>query len=288
MMVVFCADFDDDILDILSDGEDTAPKKRTKPVIQLNKTPRETDSKLITSNTDEPERPGTSRGKPHAHRELPSFSEPIQEPTPAKQDNVLKVHDTRPAKTKSKEKNAVSFDDNDDILGGLGFETEQTPSKPRGAMATSRLDDLLGVNKSEAKSTAPKTSRQRNKDIAKTNPGNKDDDFQFGGYVPSSIEAPPKRSGLKLPSGRRRGENETITTRPSTAPSPAKKSVHFAETLEVSDRPQSSTSGEPRRSLMKNEPMESEEKVPEPLVEDKPSESRYSSTHDCQLQCVDY
>ncbi len=263
-------DFEDDILDILSDGDNEPPKKRGKPKIKLNKKsePIKTDNNPITSLFDndppslELERPGTSRGTSFTDKAHRGNSVTIDTSTPV--PDVLKL-DTQvmtPRKLNDS-KAAVTFDDDDDdILGGLGFDNEKPKSNSRStATATSsRLDDLLGVNKPNktAVKTISKSTNSQDRKEAKTTTAEPGDSFQFGSYVPSSVDnssGPLRRGSLKVPSGRRRGTSgeidSSLVTRPSTAePSLTKKSVHFAEKLE---RPSSSPSAaDPTRMSEEN------------------------------------
>ena len=268
-------DFEDEILDLLSDGEDMAPKTRTKPKIQLivkkpkPQEPSKADDKPITSPTEghassgiELERPGTSRGLPQSNQE-PGTTKTVAMATPTlvpvKEGNadVLKVETSN--KKTNDSKSIVTFDDDDDILGGLGFDDEKPPSRHKATTPTSRLDDLLGVNKSSSmQSKQSKTKSSSKADETGTAISEADDGgFQFGGYIPSSVgdvSGPSRRGSLKLPSGRRRGSSELdsrVTDKPNTS-SPVRKSVHFAENLETSEKPASS-SVKSRRSSLKGE-----------------------------------
>ena len=275
---VHLPDFEDEILDLLSDGEDMAPKTRTKPKIKLSikkpkpQEPTNTDSNPITSPTEglapsgnELERPSTNRGLPTKEKE-PSTMETVTKATPTlvpvKEGgaDILKVETSK--KKTNDSKNTVTFDDDDeDILGGMGFDDEKTPSKPKTTTPTSRLDDLLGTSKSsKAQSKSKPSSRTEETEVKSANGEGEDGSLQFGGYVPSSVGGsggPTRRGSLKLPSGRRRGSSEldsSVMDRPSTAPSPVRKSVHFAENLEMNERPaSSSTVVESRRSSLRSE-----------------------------------
>ena len=284
-----CAvDFDDDLLDLLSDSEDFAPKKRTKPKIQLTpKSKQDTakpDGKPITSSKVDSnldlERPGTSRGNPLSENITSHSATAVQKKESDTDTNILTLGSShqsniashRSPSTKSNElrssvqSRGVDFeDDDDDILGGLGFDDSTTEPSKCGSSSkigatSSRLDELLGVGKLQSKQDTGSKSTSLSSRMGNTNTSTTDEDgFQFGSYVPSSVDissASPKRS-LKLPSGRRRGSSEldtSLTTRPNSAPSPAKKSVHFAQKLESSERPSSSPStSEPKKPSLRVE-----------------------------------
>ncbi len=209
-----CTDYEDDILDILSDGGNEPPKRRAK-----------------TKNTKKPAELDTSKldSKPIT---LPSTLEPKET-----------------AKKLSDAKSTVTFDDDDDILGGLGFnESITTRSTSVAPPTNTRLDDLLGTNKPSKsaititpKSTTLQDSKQDSVK-ADANIGDLENSFQFGSYVPSLVEGrSTKRSSLKVPSGRRKGSTNidpTLPTRPSTASPVVKKSVRFPKDLE---RPSTAT-----------------------------------------------
>ena len=288
-MCYYYIDFDDDLLDLLSDSEDIAPKKRTKPKIQLTQKSKQhtakPDGKPITSIKDDSvlpdldlERPGTSRGNPLLENNPRHLATAVQKES-STDTNVLtldsphqsNIVSRRSLSAKSSESSrsvhgrGVDFDeDDDDILGSMGFDDSSTQSSKRGSSkadaSSTRLDDLLGVGKPKSKPDAGSKSTHFSSGIGNTSTTTTDEDsFQFGSYVPSSVDissASPKQS-LKLPSGRRRGSSEldtSITTRPNSAPSPAKKSVHFAQKLESSERPSSSPSiSEPKKPSLKVE-----------------------------------
>eukprot|EP00118_Oscarella_pearsei_P026570 m.823 g.823 ORF g.823 m.823 type:complete len:1297 (+) comp4956_c0_seq1:53-3943(+) len=118
--------------------------------------------------------------------------------------------------------------DADDMLGDLGFDSPEKGNKIGNMFAKgSRFDELLGKKEPEAKKIErPPTrgkrelepSNSKGKTVRKTDVGQeREDDFQFGGYVPSV--------------GKDRSEG---FGRPSTAPSGNSrraKSVRFADDL---------------------------------------------------------
>ena len=292
VLTYYYIDFDDDLLDLLSDSEDIAPKKRTKPKIQLTQKSKQhtakPDGKPITSIKDDSvlpdldlERPGTSRGNPLLENNPRHSATAVQKESSTDtnvltldsphQSNIVSRRSLSAKSSKSSESSSsvhsrgVDFDeDDDDILGSMGFDDSSTQSSKRGSSkadaSSTRLDDILGVGKPKSKPDTGSKSTHFSSRIGNTSTTTTDEDsFQFGSYVPSSVDissASPKQS-LKLPSGRRRGSSEldtSITTRPNSAPSPAKKSVHFAQKLETSERPSSSPSiSEPKKPSLKVE-----------------------------------
>ena len=134
----------------------------------------------------------------------------------------------------------------DDILGLI-----DTPQKPMATKTASRFDELLGRKQPQDDKQQPKKEEQfsLNTDcLANNTEGNivgtltaaKEDesnknlssDFQFGGYLPSTISSNvSSRKSRGLPQGRRKGLSDTITSeRPSTAP--GKKSVRFSDAVD--------------------------------------------------------
>lgn len=235
-MCVF-ADYEDDILDILSDGDTEPPKRRTKLKHNKKSEANKPDDKPITLPTTEAPGPSLAMDT-HTH-----------------------------TKKSSDAKSTVTFDDDDDVLGGLGFDEPVPTTASRSPTATSagsnsRLDDLLGMNKPSGKSSAKaKTKPVTVQDAKTTAASDPDNSFQFGSYVPSSVESKPKkRSSLKIPSGRRRGSSDidpTLVTRPSTASSVPKKSVRFP------DDPGKSSSATATAAVVKSPKRERREPVKE-------------------------
>ncbi len=228
-------DYEDDILDILSDGDAELPTKRTKAKLKHTKKVVKQDEKPITSTSE------------------------------AAVASSLVIDTPKKSKKSSDSKNTVTFDDDDDdILGGLGFD--EPAARSTNAVANSRLDDLLGtskplVTKTKLEQNAPVTLSDNVKTAAATN--DPDNSFQFGGYVPSSVESRlHKRSSLRVPSGRRKGSSEidpTLVTRPSTASSPMKKSVRFPEDLE---RPSTATAAVVKSPRRERRELVTEDSVP--------------------------
>ena len=135
----------------------------------------------------------------------------------------------------------------DDILGLI-----DTPQKPTAAAKkTSRFDELLGRKPAHEDKPKPTEKEQfslnTNHDLLERNAGivsraednenirNPSNDFQFGGYLPSTMSSGgSNRKSRGLPQGRRKGSSDMITSeRPSTAP--GKKSVRFSDTAESSN-----------------------------------------------------
>ena len=198
---------DDDLLDLLSDGDgdDAAVRKRTKP-----RTPSlEQDGKPITSVAEE--RPRSGRGSDDRRSDVVESSAEQKDI----QVEVEKGHKPE-SSTALKDRKVESFNSSlfgDDLLSGMGLADS----------GGSKVSDLLGnVRK-------PAGEGGLTGDV-------EEEGYRFGGYSPSvaSLEKPP--SGI-----RRGSEGDSLTSRPSSAPSTSvKKSVRFADTVETSDRPSSS------------------------------------------------
>lgn len=139
----------------------------------------------------------------------------------------------------------------DDILGLI-----DTPQKPTAATKkTSRFDELLGRKQPQEDKQQPKEKEQFSLNTdhnnlssntesnagtvsrAEDNENNRNpsSDFQFGGYLPSTMSSGgSNRKSRGLPQGRRKGLSDMVTSeRPSTAP--GKKSVRFSDTIHSSN-----------------------------------------------------
>ena len=131
--------------------------------------------------------------------------------------------------------------DGDDILGLI-----DTPQKPTTATKkASRFDELLGKKQPQEEKQqrkkddqfSPNIDSNSENTIGTTTMAKEDEssktDFQFGGYLPSTISSSVSdRKSRGLPQGRgRKGLSDTIISeRPSTAP--GKKSVRFSDSLD--------------------------------------------------------
>ena len=299
-------ELDDDLLDLLSDSdhEDTAPKKRAKPTIQLKTSRTSTkpetgssslDGKPITSKggtdngggmgdgegTGGLERPKTSRGKSVLEKPeeledggggenkekggadvLRLDSPPEQRPAPSITTTPVKTR-SRPAVDSAVSSKIDFGEDEDDLLSGMGLDDSGTSSKTKdsgifGTKRGSKVDELFGtaarkttgrpLTKTAEKMT--QNAKQPQRGEAEIGGGGEDEEeeegYQFGGYL-SSV-------ALGGDSRRRHSSEESLTSRPSSAP--AKKSVRFADTVDVetSDRPSSSpaVTDPPKPSLKGN------------------------------------
>ncbi len=168
---------------------------------------------------------------------------------------------TRP-RARQKDSNSASNvdfgDDDGDILSGMGLDDSDL--RPPTTTAASRegdkhpgrrpskLDDLLGLRTSSKSGGGKENELRAPRALGGAEAGRKEEEeggYQFGGYSPSAAGGSTGGSAVKrkgLPAGRRRSAQfDSLTDRPSSAPSqPAKKSVRFADTVEVSDRPSTS------------------------------------------------
>ena len=219
---MFCfVDFDDDLLDLLSDSgdEDLAPKKREKPKIQLkskskpvesaptpiNDVTQEDNGKPITfssniniSSKEELDRPRTSRGKQSLTDDNVS-SEPASLPSapPKGKKNpsgadvlTMDFPSKQNAPAGSLNSTQIDFgDEDDDLLTGLGLDDEDSSvigsaklgKKPE--RRGSMLDELLGKSSSSAKAAKIKLKEHRDED--KQDSDAEGEGFQFGGYLPT-------------------------------------------------------------------------------------------------------
>ena len=144
-------------------------------------------------------------------------------------------------------------DDEDDLLSGMGLDDNGTSSKTKnsgifGTKRGSKVDELFGTtarkpfSRQLTKTVERKAenAKQPQRGAAKIGGGEdekeeeeeEEEGYQFGGYLPSAA--------LGSDSRRRHSSEDSLTSRPSSAP--AKKSVRFADTVDVetSDRPSSS------------------------------------------------
>ena len=149
---------------------------------------------------------------------------------------------------------ALSLDNDDEFSGDDILGLIDTPQKPTAAKKASRFDELLGRKQPQEDKQQPKKEEQfsLNSDhnilpnntednivgtltAAKEDESSKNhlsNDFQFGGYLPSTISSGvSNRKSRGLPQGRRKALSDTIASeRPSTAP--GKKSVRFSDAVD--------------------------------------------------------
>ncbi len=165
-------------------------------------------------------------------------------------------------RTRGDSASRVDFgDDDDDILSGMGLDDEdaQPPTSSMGGdnpsgRRPSLLDDLLGLG---SRKKEKKANEQEVPKVVGGAPGGRKEEeeegYQFGGYMPSAAGGSTGGRGVKLrgpPAGRRWSlQLDSLSSSPSPAPSqPTKKSVRFADTVEVSDRPFTSPAVSERRT----------------------------------------
>ena len=154
-------------------------------------------------------------------------------------------------------------EDEDDLLSGMGLDDSGTSSKTKdsgifGAKRGSKVDELFGTatrkttgrQLTKTAERKAENAKQPQRGAAEISGGGEEEeeeeDYQFGGYLPSAA--------LGGDSRRRHSSEDSLTSRPSSAP--AKKSVRFADTVDVeaSDRPSSSpaVTDQPKPSLKGN------------------------------------
>ena len=266
-----------------------APKKRAKPTIQLKTSRTSTkpergssslDGKPITSEagTDSGggtgdgdgagglERPKTSRGKSVLEDGgadgLMLDSPPEQCPTPSITTTPVRTRN-QPAVDSAIGSKIDFGEDEDDLLSGMGLDDNATSSKTKdsgifGTKRGSKVDELFGTAARKTTGRQLTKNAERKAENAKQpqrgpaeiggggEEEEEEEDYQFGGYLPSAA--------LGGDSRRRNSSEDSLTSRPSSAP--AKKSVRFADTVDVetSDRPSSSpaVTDPPKPSLKGN------------------------------------
>ena len=173
----------------------------------------------------------------------------------------LRTH-SRPAADSGISSKIDFGDDEDDLLSGMGLDDNGTSSKTKdlgifGTKRGSKLDELFGTTArkpsgrqlTKTAERKAENAKQPQRGAAKIGGGGEEEEeeeeegYQFGGYLPSAA--------LGSDSRRRHNSEDSLTSRPSSAP--AKKSVRFADTVDVetTDRPSSSpaVSDPPKPSL---------------------------------------
>lgn len=135
-------------------------------------------------------------------------------------DDILGLIDSTPKKAnQTNTRRASRFDE---LMGRK--EPEQQQHKPQHQTAEEHTSLSAGHTVSDTVDATSKTTEKENK--------SDDADFQFGGYLPSSVSSGGGGKKTKgLPQGRRRIASDTSALqRPSTAP--GKKSVRFSDSVE--------------------------------------------------------
>lgn len=211
----------------------------------------------------------------HAHKKY-STSSDNHGTTVAKDSNRLLSLTTDSISRPKFKPSQVNFDDNDDddILSGLGFEDDKVAPPTNNNLAVA--SQQRGVQKAHQtkEKAAPPTSKS-----AVVGEG-EEETVQFGGYIPSVSDSSSKSSERR----RGRGESSSLTLRPSTAPSAAKKTVRFSEQLEESERPSSAmlTRETPKLTLKGSRRVEAKDaKATKPVVKERSaSDSRVVQIRD--------
>ena len=216
------------------------------------------------------DRPKTSRGKSALEKieELQNGggenkerggADVLKLDSPPEQHSAAPSITTTPVRTHSRPavdsgiSSKIDFgEDEDDLLSGMGLDDNVASSKTKdlgifGTKRGSKVDELFGITARkpsgrQVTKTAERkaeNAKQPQRGAAKIGEGGEEEEeeeeeegYQFGGYLPSAA--------LGSDSRRRHSSEESLTSRPSSAP--AKKSVRFADTVDVetSDRPSSS------------------------------------------------
>ena len=215
------------------------------------------------------DRPKTSRGKSALEKieELQNGggenkerggADVLKLDSPPEQHSAAPSITTTPVRTHSRPavdsgiSSKIDFgEDEDDLLSGMGLDDNVASSKTKdlgifGTKRGSKVDELFGIiarkpSGRQLTKTAERkaeNAKQPQRGAAKIGEGGEEEEeeeeegYQFGGYLPSAA--------LGSDSRRRHSSEESLTSRPNSAP--AKKSVRFADTVDVetSDRPSSS------------------------------------------------
>ena len=238
--------------------------------------------------TDDKERPLKPKNDKSMNAPVGKGSQSRQLSLPAAASPVTKPA----AKSKSLQ---ITFDDDDDadLLSGLGFDDNDKKEKPA-KPAAQKKQGTSGLASKEPPSSSTASRKQGAGGLGGKKlddsfaaevggEGDTEEPVQFGGYVPSVADSSRPKSVLGR---KRRADSEFITTRPSTAPSPAKKTVRFSEDLEQSlaERPLKKSSdvekkGDNEELLPSQKHKESASASSTPQSEDKkaPSKTRHTS-----------
>ncbi|XP_071507644.1 uncharacterized protein [Diadema antillarum] len=224
-------DEDDPLAGLLSDEDEPKPKKKTSKISM-----KAGAQKLSTdAGASDPTPSVTQKGSTGASPGGDSIPEDTgPESTP--REKGAKGAGKQTAKQSSKKTDDIDFGDDDDLLGGLGFD--ETPRVLPGIdeeqlAAKAKVNELFGKTSILDKPPASKArtrefqldGKYKKPQTAPASKEPKEEDFTFGGYTPSAV----------------------VSTRPDSAP-PGRRSVRFAENKEDDDDIfGSSTMDHPRR-----------------------------------------
>ncbi|XP_033108006.1 fas-binding factor 1-like [Anneissia japonica] len=214
-------DEDDPLAGLLSDDDDNAaPKKKAPPKHQPKKQPETREKKEETKNIPKEEEPKKSLSASPSESPKPSLT---PSPKPSQRSRAKPHVD-------------IDFDDDSDVLDTLGFDStpretaKNDPEAKEKAAAKSKVSALFGASSAKKLLEKPPASQKKefvlDKKYTKKEPEPKvlkEDDFQFGSYMPSAVV-------------------EVTTGRPESAP-PERRSVRFSDD-ELPGR--SSSLGRPR------------------------------------------
>lgn len=134
---------------------------------------------------------------------------------------------TQPVSRSKPNASLVNFDDedDDDILSGMGLDSNSKKNRSNTSGVKDNTQPVVAPGASEEKAMSMGRSLPKKDGGSKS--GTEGEGFQFGGYTPSIVDSSPRsRSAL---SRRRGSETNTITPRPSSVPTPSKKSVRFSD-----------------------------------------------------------
>ena len=275
-MLLLFPDLDDDILDLLSDGDhgDVVPKTRTKPKIQL-RTSRGSkasegsslDGKPTTSEegVDDNGRgeEGKGRGGGQDSPKLSHWKSEVEKQedldgrSKSKEKGRADIWDSsseqqRPAvstkSAKSQSATVSSFssskidfsEDGDDLLLGMGLDDSRTSttSKDSGTRRGSKMDELLGTVARKTTGPGGQPAQSEKNKVENVKSTAESGEREEENYHFGGYLPSVALDGGSLKPRRRYSSDDALTSRPSTAP--AKKSVRFADMVETSDRPSSS------------------------------------------------
>ena len=220
--------------------------------------PKTSRGKSVLEKQEELEDGGGGENKEKGGADSP----PEQHPAPSITTTPVRTR-SRPAVDSAIGSKIDFGEDEDDLLSGMGLDDNATSSKTKdsgifGTKRGSKVDELFGtVARKTTGRQLTKTAERKAENAKQPQRGaaeigeggeeeEEEEDYQFGGYLPSAA--------LGGDSRRRNSSEDSLTSRPSSAP--AKKSVRFADTVDVetSDRPSSSpaVTDPPKPSLKGN------------------------------------
>ncbi|XP_072035770.1 uncharacterized protein [Amphiura filiformis] len=200
-------DEDDPLAGLLSDDDDDMPKKKAVP--KKKAAPKKQEDQPIKTKAEIPTTQTEDNDNIKATNKEIVTDKPVSSPEKGSKGS---------GETARKKKDDIDFDDDDDILGTMGFDDETPraekkkvdPDAKEKQAAQAKISELFGKSSSVAEK--PPVGRKRefvlDKKYVKTEPKKeepKEEDFIFGDYKPSSVgglgrpeSAPPPRRSVRF------------------------------------------------------------------------------------------